>query len=514
MSDDTRDDVYNFDLPNDDELAAVAQKLGDADSQGASEHLASIEPGALAGDAGDAGERAVVSSANPKSSANLMIIGVVVAMMACIGGLGFVSYNMFFPSKKAHPAQESFPPVTEQPAATGNDLTAEIPVAAGNDPLQELPADENTVPLASEVQPAEPEVPSSNDLASVASTEAVSQPIEQSAPGISSAVGEGESVREVDGVSVIRTVDGGDVTIAENAQKPTSITEEEEMYDIILRKAESMDVPAEAIKIDQGVIHQKLETKRVDVIESELKNARASVDSIRTAVSDMQGRVADLGKAIDGSQDRQEAIGKQVSELAVIVKDAAQQQAADIEVLRKSVEAAQTKADKALSTSLAATEKAEKSARLDVASNARPVPAQPVAPASTPPAKAAVAVAPQPLPEVKAQPVRPAATNQVGTSFPAPKQVAENHVPVQAYRQPVAQQKVASAQSMTPQCDGRTVSANWRVKGVNDVSAYVVREDRVGLFLRLDVAVPGFGVAVGFDPVGRTVCTTQGLIKR
>lgn len=511
MSDNNVEEVFNFDLPDEASLAAVALKIGDDDTQGISQHQAIIEPGA---DSEEADELAVASSAKPKSSANLMIIGVVVAMMGCIGGLGFVSYNMLFPSKKAHPAQESFPPVTELPADNGNDLTAEVPVAAGNDPLQEVQAADNTVQLGGESQSAEPEALGSNNLALASSNEAVSQPIEETAPGDSNAVVGGESVRDVDGASVIRTVDGGDVTIAENAQKPTSITEEEEMYDIILRKAESMDVPAEAIKIDQGVIHQKLETKRVDAIETELKMARASVDGIRTAVSDMQGRVADLGKAIDGSQDRQEAIGKQVSELAVIVKDAAQQQAADIEVLRKSVEAAQNKADKALSTSVAATEKVEQAARFETATNARPVPAQPVAPATPAPAKAAVAAAPKPLPEVKAQPVRPVATNQVGTSFPAPKQVAGNDVPVQAYRQPVAQQKVSSVQGLPPQCDGRTVSANWRVKGVNDVSAYVVREDRVGLFLRLDVPVPGFGVAVGFDPVARTVCTTEGLIKR
>ena len=79
MSDNNAEEVFNFDLPDERELADAALKIGGDSVQAGSQHQAIIEPGAPS-DEDD--ERAVVSSAKPKSSANLMIIGVVVATVA------------------------------------------------------------------------------------------------------------------------------------------------------------------------------------------------------------------------------------------------------------------------------------------------------------------------------------------------------------------------------------------------------------------------------------------------
>lgn len=64
------------------------------------------------------------------------------------------------------------------------------------------------------------------------------------------------------------------------------------------------------------------------------------------------------------------------------------------------------------------------------------------------------------------------------------------------------------------QCQARTVSQNWKVKGITNSGAYVRRSDGEAAMLRIGFEVSGFGRVVSFDPVSRTVCTTSGLIAR
>ncbi|MDZ5605231.1 hypothetical protein SJI00_20880 [Pseudomonas sp. RP23018S] len=106
-------------------------------------------------------------------------------------------------------------------------------------------------------------------------------------------------------------------------------------------------------------------------------------------------------------------------------------------------------------------------------------------------------------------------------SRPLPKQSASvsNTAPTPIVQKTPVRAVAASAPqenkgNQGQQCQARTVSQNWKVKGITNSGAYVRRSDGEAAMLRLGYEVSGFGRVVSFDPVSRTVCTTNGLIAR
>jgi len=106
-------------------------------------------------------------------------------------------------------------------------------------------------------------------------------------------------------------------------------------------------------------------------------------------------------------------------------------------------------------------------------------------------------------------------------SAPAPKPVVQAPRAPQPAKVSVAAPAPAQriAQSVAPaggnSCNAKSISQNWKVKGVSSTTAYIRREsDGVGIMVRTDTSVPGFGVVKSFDPNARTICTTEGLIVR
>jgi len=105
---------------------------------------------------------------------------------------------------------------------------------------------------------------------------------------------------------------------------------------------------------------------------------------------------------------------------------------------------------------------------------------------------------------------QPATKSAAPASKPAPAPVIEK-VPA---RTMVAGAPKENKGNQGQQCQARTVSQNWKVKGITNSGAYVRRSDGEAAMLRIGYEVSGFGRVVSFDPVSRTVCTTSGLIAR
>jgi hypothetical protein len=104
---------------------------------------------------------------------------------------------------------------------------------------------------------------------------------------------------------------------------------------------------------------------------------------------------------------------------------------------------------------------------------------------------------------------RPAPKPVTPISKPAP--VALEKAPVRTVASVAPQ---ANKGNQGQQCQARTVSQNWKVKGITSSGAYVRRSDGEAAMLRIGYEVSGFGRVVSFDPDSRTVCTTSGLIAR
>lgn len=105
---------------------------------------------------------------------------------------------------------------------------------------------------------------------------------------------------------------------------------------------------------------------------------------------------------------------------------------------------------------------------------------------------------------------RPAAKPSAPVSKPAPAPAIEK-IPVRTVAATATQENKGN---QGQQCQARTVSQNWKVKGITNSGAYVRRSDGEAAMLRIGYEVSGFGRVVSFDPVSRTVCTTSGLIAR
>lgn len=272
-----------------------------------------------------------------------------------------------------------------------------------------------------------------------------------------------------------------DVRIVPNINLPetkpaSELTEEEQMYDNLLGTVQGTNIPPEAIKIDQGVIRNELTTKRVDGIEKEVMQTRSDLSGFHQVIIGINTSMKELSASVAANNAKQEEIAKEVDRLAK-----------ELGKINGSVDEAVKLANQAIKASDASTRPTASS----VAANTKPKPVS--------------------KPEPKQQNIAQS-TSQSQPSAP----VTQNKALPQPKAQPaVVRADDARTNSLPRQCDGRVVSANWKVKGVNAAAAYVVRvQDNQGVFLKRGVEVPGFGSVVAFDPGMRAVCTTSGLIKR
>lgn len=197
----------------------------------------------------------------------------------------------------------------------------------------------------------------------------------------------------------------------------------------------------------------------------------------RKVISETQARMASIEKDLAKSIQGQEALGGQIMAISDAVKKlsaaSASSGSADVEAIKQSLKRLEGRAAEAV--------KVAEEAKKIAAAN------QPRQPAAH---------------QVQARPA--AALKPVATAAPQP-----------SIAQVVKATQPARTSGFPPHCDGRTVSANWRVKGVNANAAYVVRvQDGQGILVREGIEVPGFGRAQAFDAGSRTVCTTSGLIQR
>lgn len=284
---------------------------------------------------------------------------------------------------------------------------------------------------------------------------------------------------------------------AQQVSAPKSLTNEERLYDNLLTSVEGMDIPPEAIKIDQEVINRRLESQRFISLESDLKGARESMAAINGSVESIRTQVATFAQVIDKSSADQAAMSDSISKLTAEVKQAAAAQEKELKALKAAVASVQKRADQAV----------ERAGEAKNLAQTRPA----VGPA------AAEKVQPRPAAQTEQVPVvrasAPVQQQQAATVVAPSREFTEVPVP-RSVQAPIAVISSTSA-ALPAHCDGSRVSANWRVKGVNSHSAYVVRsQDQQGIYLKVGVEVPGYGHVQSFDANSRAICTTSGLIRR
>ncbi|MDU4254462.1 hypothetical protein [Pseudomonas sp.] len=280
------------------------------------------------------------------------------------------------------------------------------------------------------------------------------------------------------------------------AKQGVELTEEEKMYDGLLNNADGMNVPPEAIKIDDSVVKRKLESQRLTSISQELKDARDSVAQVKSAVEGLQTQLNGYSQLIEKSAADQAKINDSITKLAETVANASTLQDQKMNELKAAVAEADKRAKNAEAVAAAAKDASQKPATREVVIRETVKPAPAPAPVAKPTAPVSTPAAPV------SRPADPRIENMVA-SLPQPKAVAA----------PVLND--APEVGMPAHCNGSRVSTNWKVKGVGNQSAYIARpQDNQGLYLKIGMDVPGYGKVQAFDPISRAVCTTSGLIRR
>ena len=434
----------------------------------------------------NAAEAQTVDNAKGRNS-NILIAAVGFLMVCALGAFGYWGWTTI--AAPSRPVQQSFPgdafqaPAQAQSQAGSqqssqspdlNQESADLVAALGGGQSQSIQNAIEPQPVATEQQAVGSDV-----------EEGGLQPDDLVVTQGNSLGGQSDSipVRDEGGLRVLRS-DGGEITLSDAGQASSTVapTEEDALYDKALEHAGAMDLPPGAIKIDTNVINQTVQSNRVDTLAATVETSRKDVADLKEVMTELRGEVSKLGKAIDGSIAQQGEQRKLVEDLIKTVEGVSKKQAADVAALKKEI-------------------------------NERAAAQAPVANKSVPVERPAVVATPKPSPAIATQPVAPAPQARPITPvevakpvvIPAPQQVASVVAPVSE----------GSQTHNLPQCDGRLVSSNWRVKGINNSSAYVVRvQDGEGLFVKQGVEVPGYGAVKSFDRFNRTVCTAQGLIRR
>lgn len=263
--------------------------------------------------------------------------------------------------------------------------------------------------------------------------------------------------------------DEGDVVV-----RP-QISDEERMYDNILAEASIIDAPHEAIKIDRNVVTMELQVKRMNRVEMDIAETRESLQGVKEVIGAIREQTSAIAKTLEDNNVNNKRLSDDIKQLSVKVESQIESQKADIAALQIDLKKVEERKVSQIS------------------------PAAQVAVQEKPAIKP-VSVS---KPAVEQEKVV-AATVQKAVNLPAP---AARPVTVKA--------PVVKAPAVRTECASTKVSENWRVKGVTPSSAYVERvQDGQGLLLKAGVSLPGFGTVKSFNPVERSVCTTNGLVRR
>ncbi len=432
-----------------------------------------------------------------KNKDKLIIVVGVVCIIAVLAGLGFVATKILA-GKGGQASGAGRVSLQQQAQAGQGQVSQEMISAQAQDPA--LESIETAKAIASAFSAVNTNSIQIEEAAPVA--QATSSESEQKKNLIVTYNPDDVAVQPVTAEAQVVQPVGEDVQGMPPAQaKPDSLTAEDKLYDDLLSSVDGMDVPPEAIKIDETVVKRKLETQRLSTMEQELQQARASVAEVKGAVDSMKAQLNGFAQVIEKNSADQAKVSESISKLADSVAAANAQHERDLKELKSAIAAAEKRAKNAESTASEAKSTAQKGATREVVvrevvkqAPQTPAPSQ-VAPVMQQPAQVAP---PQPQANVANFTVKAMET------IPQPRTVI---APVQA--------DTAASSVLPSHCDGSRVSANWKVKGVNSQSAYVVRpQDKQGMYLKVGVEVPGYGHVQAFDPGSRSVCTTSGLIRR
>ena len=441
-----------------------------------------------------------------------LIVGGTLLMLSLVGALGFVGYKVLIPNSSPRPsmAGDQFSPGQSSSEAVTSFGNAPEKVESPQQPVSGFEQARASVDhsLSDEVQVRQVRADQTIEITSGVDSATLNE--------TDSPEGQHTSV----GVSSLDVRDGERVLVSDEGSVTlnAALSDEEMMYDNLLSRVEEMDVPIDAISIDQDVVQRRLSAKKIDRIEREINESRQSIQQLGNLISTVQGQVQSLGEAIEGSTQSQAKLAQSVTQLEAAVSGLSKSQRQEIDDLRKDIRDSLSVAKSAKASAEEAIAKAEsqESSRTDaratepvaVAPPARPIAASSTAPVSggTDSHRGTSKPSASPSTDGRAAPV---IQHAVLTTEQAPKKVIAA-APLTSGHKPQSDN-----QSLPAACPAGAVSANWAVKGVNSQSAYVMRKsDRQGLFVKEGVAIPGFGVVTAFNPDQRIVCTTHGIVSR
>lgn len=264
-------------------------------------------------------------------------------------------------------------------------------------------------------------------------------------------------------------------TTAEHSSTTVGGNAEDKAYDDIVDQASKLNVPGSAIKIDDNVVRQSLAQQGAVSAEASVHQDRKQIAELRAISSEMQNSLKSLSASLEQIAKAQEKNSKDQERVSASVAAIA----SDLKALHGTVDSNKKEFNQTLSDAIQRA-KANLEAK---------------APKPVTIAKAANVVK---APMVKPEP------EVINVQLPPPQRVVTQVAPT-----------YEESHNPAEKCANSAVSSNWRVKGINKTSAYIVRaQDGQGMIVRKDEQVPGFGSAVSFDRYSRQVCTTSGLINR
>lgn len=466
-------------------IQAEDEFLFDADLMEIGENLADAGQSTSAGDSAaiDVGMSDDAASKSKSRSNGLLIGGGILVLLVLLGGVGYIAMGVLGGGRPAPgPSPSDFAQSTTQPAPSGGPSFGNGDISLdgrGWDSGAAAPGWGDAPSTASGFG-------DGNQVLNPGST-----PVPPAGPSLAE-----QSTHDQD-LADVRTIEinhGADV-----AEEHIALSDEEMMYDMLLQKANQIDAPAEAIVIDQSVIQRQMNTRRLQELEGQVEATRSSIGAMQDAVGDIAKEIKGLSKVVEESTANHRQLAERVDQLAQTVESIDSQN--DLTELKGMISRiadqatnAQRTANRALANQGAGTQ-----ASSTVASSSAPAPATAQGRAPAPAPAPAQAPTPTPAPATASAPAVPVRQSQPAASLAATE----------------AQPAATTAQPGPIGCDTATVSNLWSVKGVNSTSAYIVRKsDKAGLFLRAGIEVPGFGRVVSFNPEGRFICTTSGMIRR
>jgi len=297
-----------------------------------------------------------------KNKTNLIIVVGVVCIVGVLGLLGFVATKILG-GKGGQAGDTGRVSLQQQAQAAQGQVSPELVNAQAQDPA--LASIETAKAIDSAFSGVDANPIQIEEAAPVA--QATSAESEQKKNLIVTYNPDDVAVQPVTAEAQVVQPVGGDVQGMQPAQaKPDSLTAEDKLYDDLLSSMDGMDVPPEAIKIDETVVKRKLETQRLSTMEQELQQARASVAEVKGAVDSMKAQLNGFAQVIEKNSADQAKVSESISKLADSVAAANAQHERDLKELKSAIAAAEKRAKNAESTASEAKSTAQKGATREV----------------------------------------------------------------------------------------------------------------------------------------------------